>query len=153
MLLAGAVYQMPVAVALVLVCRTLGGALAFLLSRHLARDWFQQRFNRLVKSLDRGINREGWLYLLVLRLMPALPDSVINPGMGLTAIRLPVFVAVTAVGMVPWVVLYVSAGRELSDLARGASPISPAWLLVLTAVAALIFLGKRLVDRAPVNRG
>ncbi len=147
MLFAGSVFKLWFAVLFIVVCRTIGAIAAFLLGRHLARAWVKRRFSGMISVIDRGVDREGWLYLAMLRLAPILPDSVINPGMGLTSVRLWTFAWVSAVGMIPYVTLYAAAGQQLGKLESTRDLVDPQWLVLLSALAGLLFLGKRLVAR------
>lgn len=147
MLFAGSAFKLSIAIVLVVVCRTIGGAVAFLFARYLARDWVKERFHGPVRRLDAGVEKEGWLYLLMLRLAPVLPDSVINPGMGLTAIGLRTFVVVSLLGMIPYVVLYTMAGQQLMQLASADEAVDLRWLLLLTVAALAVLLVKRVFDQ------
>jgi uncharacterized membrane protein YdjX (TVP38/TMEM64 family) len=150
MLFAGSAFKLSIAIPLIVLCRSIGGVVAFLIGRHVARDWLRDRFAGTIEAIDRGVEREGWLYLAMLRLAPALPDSVINPGMGLTAMSLRTFFWVSALGMVPYVVMYAIAGQQFMLLASPGEAVSVVWLVVLTGLALLLFALKRLSDRLAV---
>ena len=141
MLIAGYVFKLPMAVALIVASRAIGSAFSFLLGRYLARDWVRNRFGPAIEKLDGGVAKDGWLYLLVLRLTPVLPDSLINPGMGLTAIRFQTFLVVSVVGMVPWAILYAAAGRQLSTLSSD-NVLPTHWILLLGGFACLLLVVK-----------
>jgi len=147
MLFAGSAFDLSIAIPLVVACRSLGGVVSFLIGRHLVRSWLRNRFAQTIRIIDSGVEKEGWLYLAMLRLAPALPDSVINPGMGLTSMRLQTFFWVSALGMVPYVVMYAVAGQQLTLLASPGDAVSVLWLVVLTGLALLLFALKRLGDR------
>ncbi len=151
MLFAGSAFELTVAVGLVVLCRTLGGAVAFLGARYIARDWVEQRFGRSLRKLDAGVRKEGWMYLLILRLAPVLPDSVINPGMGLTVIGLGTFMVVSLLGMIPYVVLYALAGQQLGQLASAGDVVDLRWLVALSLIA-LAVLGSRKVWEQRLGR-
>ena len=51
---------------------TAGATGAFLLSRHLLRDFVQRRWGARLEAINRGLDRDGPYYLLFLRLVPAL---------------------------------------------------------------------------------
>jgi uncharacterized membrane protein YdjX (TVP38/TMEM64 family) len=76
------------AVIVVSFASTLGATIAFLLSRYLLRDAFQNKFGDWLQKFNEALEREGAFYLFTLRLIPAVPFFVINVVMGLTRIPL-----------------------------------------------------------------
>ena len=100
----------------------LGAVLAMLACRYLFRNAFRRvvarraRLQRWVETADRGIERDGWYYLLLLRLTPVIPFFVINAVMGLTRIRPWTFLWVTFIGMLPTTLVFVHAGATVSEI-------------------------------------
>jgi dihydrolipoamide dehydrogenase len=92
---------------------SIGATLAFLASRMVLRDWVQSKFGDRLAMINAGIEREGWFYLLTLRLIPLFPFFVINLLMGLTKIRTWTFYWASQIGMLPGTILYVYAGTQL----------------------------------------
>ncbi|MBU1429314.1 VTT domain-containing protein, partial [Myxococcota bacterium] len=62
-LLAGALFGLPLGVALVSFASTLGATLAFLSARWLLRDAVARRWPERLALIDEGVAREGALYL------------------------------------------------------------------------------------------
>jgi pyruvate/2-oxoglutarate dehydrogenase complex dihydrolipoamide dehydrogenase (E3) component len=109
-----------------------------------------------VEAIDRGIAADGAFYLLTLRLIPAFPFFLVNLAMGLTAIRLPTFYAVSQIGMLPGTLVFVNAGTQLARIDSTRDILSPALIgsLVLLGLFPLIakwVLG--VVKRRRVYRG
>ncbi|MDA7880146.1 TVP38/TMEM64 family protein [Mariniblastus sp.] len=96
---------------------TAGATIAFLISRYLFRDWFQKRFHDRVVTINEAMDREGNLYLFMMRLIPIFPFFVVNAAMGLTKIRIFTFWWVSQIGMLAGTILYVYAGSRIPDLA------------------------------------
>ncbi len=125
-------------------CASTGGAtLAFLSSRYLFRDWFQQKFGERLAVFNQALQREGAYYLFTLRLIPAVPFFVINVVMGLTQIRIGTFWWVSQLGMFPGTCVYVYAGTVVPDLqtladAGAAAVISPSRLTQIFIALALL---------------
>src|SRR5919108_1979881 len=67
-LIAGALFGLLWGTVLVSFAASLGATCAFLLSRYVLRDWVRRRFAPELERVDRGIAREGALYLFTLRL-------------------------------------------------------------------------------------
>lgn len=96
---------------------TAGATIAFLISRYLFRDWFQERFHERFVIINEAMDREGNLYLFMMRLIPIFPFFVVNTAMGLTKIKIFTFWWVSQIGMLAGTILYVYAGSRIPDLA------------------------------------
>lgn len=95
---------------------TTGATVAFLVSRYLLRDPIQKRFGERLATFNQSLEREGALYLFMLRLIPAVPFFMINVVMGLTPLRARTFWWVSQLGMLPGTAVYVYAGSSVPDL-------------------------------------
>ena len=115
-LAAGAIFGLWPGLAIASFASSIGASLAFLGSRYLLRGWVERRFGRRLEAVDRGVEKDGIVYLLTLRLNPAVPFWLVNLGMGLTRLRLPTFYAVSQIGMLPGTFVYVNAGTQLGRL-------------------------------------
>lgn len=125
-LLAGALFGLGTGVALVFVGASLGSTGAFLLSRTVARRAIERRLagNARFAAIDRAIAARGRRIVLLLRLSPAFPFSLLNYALGLTRVSLADYV-MAGVGMLPGTILYVYYGKLAGDvalLAGGATP-------------------------------
>ena len=133
-LVAGALFGRVWGTAVVSIASTLGATLAFLGSRYLFRDWVQNRYGDRLRSINEGIERDGAYYLLMLRLVPAVPFFLINLGMGLTPMRVATYVVTSWLGMLLGTFLYVNAGTAISTIDSPRDVLSP---IVLGSLAAL----------------
>lgn len=152
----GATFGLVRGVAYVWLAATLGAALAFLVARHLARPWVEQRVatDPRFAAIDRAIANQGGRIVFLLRLSPLFPFSLLNDALGLTRVRF-VDYTIASLGMLPGTVLYVYYGSlagELAQVAGGTTARSPAdWgLLGLGLVATLLVtrIVTRLAGRA-----
>lgn len=125
---------------------TLGACCAFLCARFIARDWVAQRFSSSLKKIDQGIAREGALYLFSLRLVPLFPFFLINLVMGLTNMPLRRFYWVSQLGMVPGTLVYVNAGRSLSEIDGLSGILSPGLIASFVMLGIFPLLAKRIVE-------
>lgn len=142
----GALFGLTTGVLIISFASTIGATLAFLFSRFLLRDLIQQRFNRQLESINRGIENEGAFYLFTLRLVPIFPFFVINLGMGLTPIKTWTFYWVSQLGMFAGTIVYVNAGTQLGKLEDLSGILSPALLLSFTLLGLFPLIGKKIVD-------
>ena len=110
----------------VFVGATLGSTLAFLLSRYVARRAVERRLAGNVRfaAVDRAIAVQGRRIVILLRLSPAFPFSLLNYALGLTRISLRDYV-LASVGMLPGTMLYVYYGKLAGDVAALAGGVAP----------------------------
>ncbi|GAB5036993.1 snare associated golgi family protein [Nannochloropsis oceanica] len=105
---------LPLLVASLVVTLTssLGCCLAFLVTRAILRDVASEVLysHPRLAALDAVLAQNGLRFNLLLRLCPFLPFSLLNVGLGLTAIRTDDFALGTVVGMLPSVILLAYLG-------------------------------------------
>jgi uncharacterized membrane protein YdjX (TVP38/TMEM64 family) len=120
------------------------GAIAlFLAVRYHLADAIASRSGRFLNTVRLGLRRDGFSYLLAIRLVPAFPFWLVNLGAALSGMRLLPYAAATVIGIMPATFVFASIGAGLGDvLASGGSPdltliFSPRILGPLIGLAAL----------------
>jgi uncharacterized membrane protein YdjX (TVP38/TMEM64 family) len=88
----------------------LGATLAFLVARYIAADWLEKKLADNVKEFKAGVEAKGWRFVLLVRLVPVIPFTMLNYALGLTRIRLLHFVTVTFICIFPRVIAYSYVG-------------------------------------------
>jgi pyruvate/2-oxoglutarate dehydrogenase complex dihydrolipoamide dehydrogenase (E3) component/uncharacterized membrane protein YdjX (TVP38/TMEM64 family) len=151
-LVGGAVFGLFWGLVIVSFASAIGATLAFLVSRALLRDSVQRRFGDRLKTVNRGIEKDGAFYLFALRLVPLFPFFVINLVMGLTPIRVWTFYWVSQVGMLAGTVVYVNAGTQLAQIQGPGGILSPAILGSFALLALFPFVARKLLDWIKVRR-
>jgi len=121
----GAIFGLVIGVIAVSFTSTIGASLAFLVSRYILRSWVEKKWGDRLSTINAGIEKEGSLYLLSLRLIPIFPFWIINLLMGLTRMRLITFYWVSQVGMLAGTIVYVNAGKELGKINSLSGILSP----------------------------
>jgi pyruvate/2-oxoglutarate dehydrogenase complex dihydrolipoamide dehydrogenase (E3) component/uncharacterized membrane protein YdjX (TVP38/TMEM64 family) len=140
-LVGGAIFGLLWGTVIVSFASVIGATLAFLASRYLFRDAIQAKFGDKLGAINRGVEKEGALYLFALRLVPAFPFFVINLVMGLTPIATRTFYWVSQLGMLAGTIVYVYAGTKLGEFEVSRELVAA---LVLLGVFPLI--AKKVVD-------
>lgn len=107
---------------------TLGAALAFLVSRYLARERVRKKFehNAKVRAVDRAVAEQGWKIVALLRLSPAFPYTALNYILGLTGVKFGHYVLASWAGMLPGTLLYVyigSIGKAAAEATAGGGEV------------------------------
>lgn len=151
-LLGGAIFGLGWGLLLVSFASSVGATLAFLVSRLLLRDWVQSRFGKSLKTINKGVERDGAFYLFSLRLVPVFPFFLINLVMGLTPIKTLTFYWVSQVGMLLGTAVYVNAGVELGELSSLGGLLSADLILSFLLLAAMPWVGKAVVAIIRRNR-
>jgi uncharacterized membrane protein YdjX (TVP38/TMEM64 family) len=95
---------------------TTGATLAFLFCRYVAGEWVQNKYQDKLNNFNRELSKNGYRYLLALRLVPVFPFFLINICAGLTKIPLRTFVWTTSLGILPGSLVYAFAGSQLSAI-------------------------------------
>jgi len=115
---------------LALAANVLSAMVTFLVSRYFARGWVAGRIARRrgLLAVDRALEKGGLKVVLLLRMSPVSPFSVLNYALGISRVRPRDYVLGSVLGTVPGTLLYVYIGSLLTDLAQifttsvGASP-------------------------------
>jgi len=114
------------------------------LSGSLLRDWGGPRVARVTQMIARN----GFAASLLIRLAPTVPFVFVNMAAAVAQVGLFDFVAGTAIGIAPKIVLTAMAGRSLQALADGRMGGN----LVIVALAMLGWLGLSLAGYAWMRR-
>lgn len=130
-LAAGLLFGPWLGVVLAVAASALSALVALLLIR--AFGWQLSRLVRhpRIAALDSRLQRRGWPAVVSLRLIPAVPFSVINYAAGASAVRAVPYLLATLVGIVPGTAAVVVLGDALTG------HISPLLYLVSLATAAV----------------
>ena len=115
-LLAGALFGFWPGLILVSFASSIGSTFCFLFSRYALRNYTQNKFSKYLEKVNKGIETDGWLYLLFLRLSPIFPFFIINLVFGLTKMRTLEFYLVSQVGMFIGTAIFVNAGVQIGNL-------------------------------------
>jgi uncharacterized membrane protein YdjX (TVP38/TMEM64 family) len=156
-MLAGALYGTAWGSLLVFVGACLGAEAAFLLGRHGLRGWARRRLEALPKlqAVERAVSREGLRLVLLTRLSPAFPFSLLNLAYGLSEVSLRDY-SIGLIGILPGTILFCGLGALAGDAARFGAVLSGqadagTWLLRsvgLLATIAVVWLVGRAARRA-----
>ena len=115
-LLAGALFGFWPGLILVSFASSIGSTFCFLFSRYALRNYTQVKFGKYLEKVNKGVDQDGWLYLLFLRLSPIFPFFIINLVFGLTKMRALEFYLVSQVGMFVGTAIFVNAGVQIGNL-------------------------------------
>ena len=126
-LAAGFAYGPVQGTLLVMAASMLGAMAAFVLGRTVLRGPIERRLAHQprVAAVDRAVGAQGFKVVLLLRLSPLFPFSLLNYALGLTRVSLRTYALASLVGMFPGTLLYVYLGSlvtSAAELAGGRRP-------------------------------
>ena len=138
-LIAGAVFGLWFGVLYVIIGSNLGALAAYLLAKTKLREKFMKMTegNPKFAALDQAIGENGFKMVLLTRLSPAFPFTLLNYFLGLTSVKISAYVVGNFLGMLPATFLYVYLG-SLANVAVGS--VSK-WQLVMRIVGLLATIG------------
>lgn len=94
------------------------------------------------KRLDAAAGREGFLLLILLRLIPAVPYNLINYAFGLTRMSYRAYLLGSAIGIIPGTLVFINIGDKALDVTSPGFWVAIGLLVLLLAVTTV--LGKKL---------
>jgi uncharacterized membrane protein YdjX (TVP38/TMEM64 family) len=126
--------------------------MAFLLGRHWLRDWARRRLATVPKLqlIEQAVSKEGLKLVLLTRLSPAFPFSLLNFAYGLSEVSFRDY-SIGLIGILPGTILFCGLGALAGDVARFGEVLSgradPAtWALRVVGlgatVAVVVLVGK-----------
>lgn len=116
----------------------LGTTATFFISRLFGRRFVEKIVKGKAKDFEEKLNKQGFLTILIFRLVAFPPWEVVNYGSGLTKIKYRDFILATAIGIIPAIVIQVYlADRAVNFDIRNPKMIAQ----LLLAIALFVFLG------------
>lgn len=122
-------------------------ALMFFLSRRIGRERIRALVQRKLPPawqarLNGAGGRKGFLLLIILRLIPAVPYNLINYAFGLTEMSFAAYMLGSAIGIIPGTLVFINIGDKALDVTSPSFWAAIGLLLLLLAATA--FMGKKL---------
>ena len=121
---------------------TIGATLAFLAARYLTSDWVEKRAGKRLRQLVEGVENEGWRFVAFVRLVPLFPFNLLNYALGLTRLRLAVYVITSLIFMAPGTAAYTYLGYAGREVASGGEGLIKKALLAVAVIATVAFVSR-----------
>lgn len=138
--------------ALTVIGATIGAVIAFLVSRALGEKFVESllkgKYNKLYEY-DKKIEKNGFLVVLFLRLIPLFPFNGLNFALGLTKVRKRDYIMGTAIGIIPGSFVLAFFGDSIANFSILNILISIALFALL---AFLPFIYRRLKSRKKTEK-
>jgi uncharacterized membrane protein YdjX (TVP38/TMEM64 family) len=117
---AGAVYGFWGGTALVSLASVAGAMANFLSARFLLRSWMERRFatSRKFQALNHVATKDAWRMIILTRISPILPHSLVSCAFGLSRIRFWRYLAASWIGFLPISAAYSYSGSVVGKAAK-----------------------------------
>jgi uncharacterized membrane protein YdjX (TVP38/TMEM64 family) len=141
-LAAGLLFGSGYGVLIAVTASTVSAVIALLLVR--AAGWQLSRLvhHPAIDSLDARLSQRGWLAIVSMRLIPAVPFSAINYAAGASSVRLVPYTVSTLIGLLPGTAAVVILGDAFTG------NVSPLLVLVSLCTASIGVIGLAFEVRA-----
>ncbi len=134
-LAAGLLFGPGLGVVIAVVASTVSALIALLLVRALGWQLSKLVSHPALASVDARLSARGWPAVFSLRMIPAVPFSVLNYAVGASAVRVLPYLWATLAGLIPGTTAVVFLGDALTG------NISPLLVLVSACTAAVGIAG------------
>jgi len=94
----------------------------------------------MAAKMKAGVEREGWWFVAVVRLVPIFPFNLLNYALGLTRLSVQTFAVTSFITMAPGALAYAYLGDVGREAVSGGPDLVRKGLLALALLTALVFL-------------
>ena len=126
--------------AIIVSAATLGATLVFLAARYLFAEAARRRLGGRAGKLIAGFHENAFHYLLFLRLVPLFPFWLVNLVPAFTPISTRVYVAATALGIIPGSFVFANLGQSLGRISSSGELVSGETLAALALLGVFALL-------------
>jgi len=121
----------------------IGAGAGAVLSFMITRQWGRGSFERLIRgkklqTFDEKAEKNGFMVVLYMRLLPFFPFDGVSYGAGLSKIRTSDYVWATFIGIIPGAVVYNVLGASLQDIGSMKFYLAVALYVVFALVPLLV---------------
>ena len=143
---AGALFGLAGGIAISWVASMLSALVGFAIARRLGRDAVAEMTGPRLARVEEIMRHQGVAAVVVARLTPVLPFTIVNYGAGVSAVSLRDFLVGTAVGIVPGTVGYAALGASAG---RSAAIVAGSLALGTVLFVGSIVVGRRMARQSP----
>lgn len=123
----------------------IGGSISFFISRILGQSFVEKLENDKLKNIQNLLKDNGFLMILLLRLIPLFPFDLISYGAGLTKISYKDFLLGTLIGIIPGILVFVNLGAQWISFNKESIYLSVSLLILFIIVS--LFLKKIYINK------
>jgi uncharacterized membrane protein YdjX (TVP38/TMEM64 family) len=136
-MLGGFLYGKLLGLILAMISCLIGSVISYLVLRYVVVRWIEHWHNDRIERLHVQLQKYGYSYLLVLYFLSVVPMFVINLLAAIANVPVATVAGITLIGTLPFNLICVIAGQQLSTITSFKDIFSPT-ILVLFAILILI---------------
>lgn len=141
---AGALFGLVGGIALSWVASMISAVVTFAIARRLGRTAVASMTGPRIDRVEEIMRQQGLLAVIIARVTPVIPFTIVNYGAGITAVTSRDFVLGTAIGILPGTVGYAALGASAG---RDATTFVLAGVMAVALFVGSLFLGWRATRR------
>ena len=124
----------------------INSTLTYFLGKYVAYDFINnlanEKYPDVYKKLKEKSNgKEGFIFMLIVRLLPFVPYTLLNYMSGAVGFSYPVFISSSMLGILPGIFIYTNIGTNLSEL--GSKNFYISILIFFIFVSITTFIAKK----------
>lgn len=121
----------------------LGAVANYVIGAAAGRKFLRRLMGKRLNKISRALARRGTLTVVMLRIVPVAPFTLINLVAGASHIRFEAFVFGSFIGLTPGIVALTFVGDRLFELLQNPTPAQTAWVIGAVALWFGIAAGAR----------
>ncbi len=124
---------------------------SFLISKFFLQKNIQKRMGHKAKSIQKGFEENGTIYLMSLRLSGVVPGSLLNAAMGVTNISTWRFYIASQIGILPHAIATFYMGSQISYIKDLNSLMSDKLFFVIFIISLLPLFFQTIFEKIQKN--
>ena len=149
-LIGGYLYETLWGTVYVTTAATLGALAGFGMSRYFVGDWVQRKWHRQLVGFNQHVREQGYVFLILVRMIPIMPYSLINILAGLTKISAGTMAWTAAAGSLPGILICTYAGNQLMTIQTVDDIMAPE--VTVACVFLMLFIVSVIIARVIMRR-
>jgi len=122
-----------------------GAWFLYWLSKRMGSNLFiskiQKRYDFDIQSID---DKYIFWVLLICRIFPVVPTPIINIGSGLGGVSPQIFISSSAIGKIPWAIIYVALGNYLMESRNISNTLTIIGIILIASFAGICYFRRLL---------
>jgi len=127
---------------------TIGACLLFLAAKSSLGEYLHAHAGPWLGKVERGFAENQWSYMLMMRLIPAIPFFIANLIPAFLGVALHVFAITTLIGIIPATAIFATIGAGLGSVLESNEMLS--WHSLLTMEIRLALMGLAVLAALPI---
>lgn len=142
---AGMIYGNVIGFLLAWIGAVAGAWFLYWISKRMGSNLFIEKIQNRYDFDIRSVN-ERYIFwvLLISRIFPVVPTPIINIGSGLGGVSPKVFISSSAIGKIPWAIIYVALGNYFMESKNVSNTLTIIGIIIVISFAGIYYCRKLL---------